>query len=73
MLVLVPAGAMAFTRSGVLRNSTASDRVSCTTPPLLMEYAAEYGTPWSPAFEAMFTMLPPLSSRCGMAAWARKK
>jgi hypothetical protein len=73
MFVFVPAGAIAFTRSGRFRNSTASDRVSWTTPPLVMEYATEYGTPWRPAFDAMFTMLPLVSSRCGMAAWARKK
>jgi hypothetical protein len=37
MLVFVPAGAMALTRRGVLRNSTASHRVSCTTPPKIVQ------------------------------------
>ena len=73
MFVFVPAGAIAFTRSGFLRYSTARDRVSCTTPPFVMQYTAEYGTPWRPAFDAMLTMLPVASSRCGIAACARKK
>ena len=37
-LVLVPAGAMALTRTGVFINSMASARVSCTTAPLVMQY-----------------------------------
>ena len=31
-----------------------------------------YACPINPAFEAMLTMFPPVSRRCGIAAWLMK-
>ncbi len=71
--VSMPPGHTQFTRSGVLRYSTASALVSPTMPCLAAVYAAEYASPITPATEATLTMLPPVSSRCGIAAWAEEE
>ena len=69
----MPPGATQFTRTPRCRYSSASARVSCTTPPFDAQYAALYGWPMRPALDAMLTMLPPPSSRCGSTACAIRK
>ncbi len=65
----MPPGAMQFTRTPRSRYSSASARVSCTTPPFEAQYAALYGCAMRPAFDATFTIAPPPSRRKGKAAW----
>ena len=52
--VRIPPGATQFTRTPRSTYSTASARVRLTTPPFDAQYAALYGWPMIPAFEAMF-------------------
>ena len=61
-------GFTALQRTPCCPNSTASVRVSALTPPLLVPYAAPYGTPDSADVEEVFTMLPFDSIKCGSAA-----
>ena len=69
MLVLVPPGAIALTRSPWLLYSRASALVSCTTPPLLAQYAALHGAPISPVLLAVLMITPlPVRAGCGSAA-----
>jgi hypothetical protein len=70
--VLTPPGHTALTRTPREANSTASALVSMFTPPLLAQYAALYTCPTMAALEAMFTILPFVCSRCGIAAWHMK-
>ena len=48
MFVLVPPGATAFTRTPLFAVFVAKALVSCTTPPLLAQYAALHGRPCMP-------------------------
>src|SRR5262245_20134263 len=66
--VSMPPGATQFTRTPLRRYSSARQRVRCTTPAFDAQYAAENGCALIPAFDAMFTIEPPPSRRCGSAA-----
>ena len=67
--VSIPPGATQFTRMLRFRYSSASTFVRWTTPAFDAQYAALYGWALMPAFDAMLTIAPPPSSRCGSAAW----
>ena len=61
--VFMPPGATALTRTPRFTYSTESARVRFTTPPFDAQYAAEYGWPMRPAFDATLTIEPPPSRR----------
>src|SRR5579871_1766188 len=62
--VSMPPGATQFTRTPLRRYSSARHFERCTTPAFDVAYAAEYGCDLMPAFDAMFTIEPPPSSKC---------
>src|ERR1019366_3526769 len=67
--VSTPPGQTQLTRTSLRPYSTASARVSWTTPPFDAQYAALYGCDLSPATDAVFTIAPRVARMWGIPAW----
>src|SRR5262245_15631222 len=65
-------GATALTRMPSGPHSFASERVSCATAPLLVEYAAAWTEPWNEVTEARCTIRPGVPRSTKMRAAARE-